>query len=58
MKTAVPIRRGFKLSITRITKEQYDRDYEYALWEAGFNCAIRKMKQINKKSAKNKSQGE
>jgi hypothetical protein len=31
------------------------RDYEYALWEQGFNCAVRKMKKLNTESRKTKA---
>jgi hypothetical protein len=50
MKTAYPTKKGFVLSITSINRKQYEENYGYALWEAGFNCAIRKMKKIRQEA--------
>jgi hypothetical protein len=39
----------FRRSISKIPSNKVLNDYEYALWEAGFNCVINHLKKIKEK---------
>ncbi len=44
MKIKSPDKSMFRRSISKITNI---RDYEYALWEAGYKCAINQIRKLN-----------
>lgn len=49
MKLPCSIKKGFKMSISHISSNKALDDYEYALWEAGFEYVLRKIQKLNSK---------
>jgi hypothetical protein len=47
-KIPVPTQQMFKRSVSLI-KYPPNTDWQYVVWEAGFNAALRKFNKINKK---------
>lgn len=48
MKTPLLKRKSFELSFKRINSYRAIKDFEFALFESGFNCGVRETKKINK----------
>lgn len=52
MKRPYPDTKRFNKSTSCIPSSKALSNYEYALWEAGFECAVRLMIKINKPTSK------